>query len=148
VRFDDPNLVWSVGLVRSWRSQPGLTSLLVEGLTLAGKGTANAAAKIVALVGGMVAGADSISHVDVLRHGGMGHVFDDVRAPSTLGVFLRAAVHLRSCPPVRRRRRRAVGRSCRGDPQLPGADQWMFVEIDDTVRRTYGFAARITSCDV
>jgi hypothetical protein len=67
----------------------GLPALLVEGLTLAGKGTANAAVKITALIAGMVAGADSISDMDLLRHGGMGRVFDGVRAPSTLGTFLR-----------------------------------------------------------
>jgi hypothetical protein len=43
----------------------------------------------VALVAGMVAGADSISDMDLLRHGGMARLFCDVRAPSTLGTFLR-----------------------------------------------------------
>jgi hypothetical protein len=37
----------------------------------------------------MVAGADSIDDMDLLRHGGMGRLFTDVRAPSTLGTFLR-----------------------------------------------------------
>ena len=27
--------------------------------------------------------------MDLLRHGGMGRLFDEVRAPSTLGTFLR-----------------------------------------------------------
>jgi len=53
------------------------------------KGGANATAKILTLVAGMVAGADSISDMRVLRHGGMGRLFDGVRAPSTLGTFLR-----------------------------------------------------------
>ena len=34
-------------------------------------------------------GADSIDDMDVLRHGGMDRLFDQVRAPSTLGTFLR-----------------------------------------------------------
>ena len=38
----------------------------------------------------MVAGADSIDDMDVLRHGGMPRLFTGVRAPSTLGTFLRA----------------------------------------------------------
>jgi hypothetical protein len=38
----------------------------------------------------MLAGADSIDDLDVLRHGGMGRVFSEVRAPSTLGTFLRS----------------------------------------------------------
>lgn len=54
----------------------GLTTLLLDRLTLAGKGTANAAAKLAALIGGMVAGADAISDMDLLRRGGMGRVFD------------------------------------------------------------------------
>ena len=45
--------------------------------------------KVSALVAGMVAGADSIADMAVLRHGGMGRLFAGVRAPSTLGTFLR-----------------------------------------------------------
>ena len=37
----------------------------------------------------MVAGADWIADMDVLRHGGMGRLFTGVVAPSTLGTFLR-----------------------------------------------------------
>ena len=83
--FDDPNLVSGavLVLVMALAARCGLTALLVEGLTLAGKGTANAAGKITTLIAGMVAGADSISDMDLLRHGGMGRIFDGVRAPST-----------------------------------------------------------------
>jgi hypothetical protein len=41
-------------------------------------------------VAGMVAGANSINDMDLLRRGGMGRLFSGVRAPSTLGIFLRA----------------------------------------------------------
>ncbi|WP_157882437.1 hypothetical protein [Streptomyces silvensis] len=47
------------------------------------------------LVGGMAAGSDSvddlndIDDMDRLRHGAMGRLFSGVRAPSTLGSFLR-----------------------------------------------------------
>jgi len=41
------------------------------------------------VVGAMLAGADSIDDLDLLRHGGMGRLFAGVRAPSTLGTFLR-----------------------------------------------------------
>ena len=47
-------------------------------------------AKVATLVAGMVARADSIDNLDVLRHGGMGHLFGGVRAQSTIGMFLRA----------------------------------------------------------
>jgi Transposase DDE domain group 1 len=141
VRFDDPNLVSCAGLVpvMALAARCGLTALLVEGLTLAGKGTANAAAKITALIAGMVAGADSISDMDLLRHGGMGRVFDGVRAPSTLGTFLRRFTfgHVRQLDAV------AAGllaRLASATPLLPGAGQIVFVDIDDTVRQTYGYA--------
>ncbi|WP_187369666.1 hypothetical protein [Fodinicola acaciae] len=51
---------------------------------------ANPAGKIPAIVAGMVTGADCIDDLDVIRHGGMKHLFSDVYAPSTLGSFLRA----------------------------------------------------------
>jgi hypothetical protein len=140
-RFDDPNLVSCAGLVpvMALAARCGLTSLLADTLTPAGKGTANAAAKIQALIGGMVAGADSISDMDLLRHGGMGRVFDDVRAPSTLGTFLRAFTfgHVRQLDAVAAR---LLARLAAATPLLPGADRWMFLDIDDTVRQTYGYA--------
>lgn len=51
------------------------------------------AAKLMSLVGGMAAGADSIDDMDRLRHGAMGRLFSGVRAPSTLGSFLRSFTH-------------------------------------------------------
>jgi hypothetical protein len=56
---------------------------------VAGPAAANAAVKLPALVAGMGSGADSIDDMDLLRHGGMGRLFGAVRAPSTLGSFLR-----------------------------------------------------------
>jgi hypothetical protein len=46
VRFDDPNLVSCAGLVpiMALAARCGLSTLLTSGLTLVGKGTANAAA--------------------------------------------------------------------------------------------------------
>ena len=38
----------------------------------------------------MIAGADSIVDRVLLRHGAMGRLFDGVRAPSTLWIFLRS----------------------------------------------------------
>ena len=51
---------------------------------------ANAGLKVSSLVAGMVAGADSIDDMALLRHGGMGRVFTGAYAPSTLGSFLRS----------------------------------------------------------
>ena len=88
--FDEPNLIACAGLVPAvaLADRIGLRDLADEWLTVPGsRGTAGA--KVMSLVAGMLAGADSIDDMDLLRHGGMDKVFDDVRAPSTLGTFLR-----------------------------------------------------------
>ena len=68
----------------------GLSALAGEHLSVPGDKGANAGLKVASLVAGMVAGADSIDDMALLRHGGMGRVFDRAYAPSTLGSFLRA----------------------------------------------------------
>src|SRR6476661_351484 len=74
VRFDDSNLGSCGGLaaVLALAARCGLAGLVTERVRIAAKRGVNAAAKIVALVAGMVAGADSITDMDLLRHGGMG----------------------------------------------------------------------------
>jgi hypothetical protein len=140
-RFDDPNLVSCAGLVAvmALAARCGLAALLSERVRIAAKGGANATAKIVALVAGMVAGADSISDMDLLRHGAMGRLFDQVRAPSTLGTFLRLFTfgHVRQLDAVAAR---LLARLARTTPVLAGAEQVAFVDLDDTVRQTYGYA--------
>ena len=68
----------------------GLRELADDHLTVPTDKGANAGLKVASLVGGMVAGADSIEDMALLRHGGMGRVFARAYAPSTLGSFLRA----------------------------------------------------------
>src|SRR3954469_5572472 len=141
VRFDDPNLVSCAGLVpvMALAQRCGLARLLAERLTITAKGGANAALKVLAVVAGMVCGADSIDDMDLLRHGGMGRLFDGVRAPSTLGTFLRCFTfgHVRQLDAV------AAGllaRLAAATPVVPDVDQLVLVDIDDTVRQTYGYA--------
>ena len=90
--FDDPNLVSSAGLVpvMALADAAGLRTLTDERLTVATDKGANAGLKVASIVGGMLAGADSIDDMAVLRHGGMSKVFSFAYAPSTLGSFLRA----------------------------------------------------------
>src|SRR4051794_2221360 len=92
VVFDQPNLVSLAGLVPAvaLAGQAGLIGLADERLSVPGGAGVAAGLKVSALVSGMVAGADSIADMDMLRHGGMGRIFDGVRAPSTLGTFLRS----------------------------------------------------------
>ncbi len=141
MRFDDPNLVSCAGLVPvlALAERCGLATLLAERLTVAAKGGANAAAKVPALVAGMVSGADSIDDMDLLRHGGMGRLFAGVRAPSTLGTFLRAFTfgHVRQLDAVAAR---LLAGLAAATPLLPDAEQLVLVDVDDTVRQTYGYA--------
>jgi hypothetical protein len=92
VAFDDPNLVSSAGLVpvMALARRAGLTQLADQRLSVASDKGANAGLKVASLVAGMVAGADSIDDMALLRHGGMGRLFERAYAPSTLGSFLRA----------------------------------------------------------
>ncbi len=89
--FDEPSLVSSAGLVPvlSLADRAGLRALVDEQLTVPSDKGANAGSKVAALVAGMVAGADSIEDMGLLRHGGMGRLFTGLYAPSTLGSFLR-----------------------------------------------------------
>jgi predicted aminopeptidase len=87
----------------------------------------------------MVAGADSIDDMDLLRHGGMDRLFGGVRAPSTLGTFLRTFTfgHVRQLDSVATT---LLGELARRTPLLAGADQVAYVDVDDTVKATYGYA--------
>ncbi len=89
--FDDPSLVSCAGLapVLQLAERAGLQRLVAGHVHLAEPGGVNAHLKVPALVAGMVAGADSIDDMALLRHGGMSRLTSGVRAPSTLGTFLR-----------------------------------------------------------
>ncbi len=136
--FDDPNLVSCAGLVpvMALAESCGLAGLVVDKLSVPAP---NARLKVPALVAGMVAGADSIDDMDLLRHGGMERLFVGVRAPSTLGTFLRAFTfgHVRQLDSVAADL--LVGLADR-TPLLPAGEAIAFVDIDDTLRATYGYA--------
>ena len=139
--FDDPNLVSCAGLapVLALAERCSLHRLVADTLTVSGPAAANAAVKVPALVAGMVAGADSIDDMDLLRHGGMARLFGGVRAPSTLGSFLRTFRfgHVRQLDAV------AAGllaNLASHTPLLNDADQMVLVDVDDTVKATYGYA--------
>ena len=90
--FDDPNLVSRAGLVpvMALAQRCGLADLAGEHVTIASPAGVNPHLKVPCLVAGMAAGADSIDDMDILRHGAMTEVFGGIRAPSTLGSFLRS----------------------------------------------------------
>lgn len=139
--FDEPNLVSHAGLVpaMSLASRSGLIELADQHLTVSGGPGHAAGLKVSALVGGMIAGADSISDMTLLRHGAMPRLFSGVRAPSTLGTFLRAFRfgHVRQLDAVAARFLTGLTGNA---PLLPATTEVTFVDIDDTVRSTYGYA--------
>jgi hypothetical protein len=138
VAFDDPNLVLSAGLVPvlGLASRCGLHDAAAQSLSVP---SPNAAVKVSAVVAGMVAGADSIDDLDRLRHGGMGRLFGGIRAPSTLGTFLRAFTfgHVKQ---LNRVAAEVLVNLAGHTPVLRDADQLCFVDVDDTVKQTYGYA--------
>ena len=138
--FDDPNLIAFGGLpaVLTLAEQAGLHDLVDEHVTVPGTAGANASVKVTAIIAGMIAGADSISDLDVLRHGGMGRVFTGLRASTTLGTHLRGYRfgHVRQLDAVASR---LLVRLAQVSPILAGADRLVYVDVDDTVRETHGY---------
>jgi len=94
-RFDEDNLVSDAGLVLllGLAEQTRLPQIIAEKVSITAprirSGAANPAPKLLTVIAGMCAGADSSDDLDVLRAGGMPILCDGVYAPSTLGVLLR-----------------------------------------------------------
>jgi hypothetical protein len=139
--FDDPNLVSRAGLVpvMGLAERAGLLALAREYVIITRPCGVNAGAKIGCLIAGMAAGADRIDDMDVLRHGAMGELFDGIRAPSTLGPFLRSFIfgNVRQPEKVHRELLAALARRA---PLLPDADVLALVDADSMQRRMYGRA--------
>ena len=148
--FDDPNLVSSAGLVPALAlaESAGLRDLADEHLTVPTDKGANSGLKVASLVAGMVAGADSIDDMTLLRHGGMSRVFARAYAPSTLGSFLRAFTfgHVRQLDAVATRFLVALAGhiELRGDPASlvdPGSSAgYALLDVDDTIVEVHGYA--------
>lgn len=137
--FDDPNLVSTAGLVPALRlaESAGLYELL-ETLTVP---SPNAAVKTTSVLAGMVAGADSIDDLDLLRHGGTGRLFAGVRAPSTLGTFLRSFTHGHVQQLDKVNAALLAGLTDRLPALLAGDDETItFVDVDDTIGPVHGYA--------
>ena len=112
---------------------------------------ANAGLKVASLVAGMVAGADSIDDMALLRHGGMGRIFARAYAPSTSGSFLRAFTygHVRQLDAVASRFLVALAGLTRllGAPtsQATATDHgtspgYAVLDVDDTIVEVHGHA--------
>jgi hypothetical protein len=144
VAFDDPNLIADAGLVPvvALAEHVGLPRLVLDHVAIVdadNSAGANPDAKVMSLLAGMVAGADSIEDVDRLRQTGNRWVFAQMRAPSTLGTFLRAFTH-GHVQQLNRVLRESLVELARRVDLLPGADQIVFVDMDSTHRQVYGYA--------
>jgi Transposase DDE domain group 1 len=91
VSYDEPNLVSSAGLLPAavLTQKLGLAELVEARVHLAEHG-ANGGTKALSVIGSMLAGGDSIDDVALMHSGATPALFDQVRAPSTIGTWLRA----------------------------------------------------------
>jgi len=121
--------------------QAGLYGLARDLVHVPGHQGSNQEVKIATLVAGMVAGADSITDMDMLRHGGMGKLFGDTRAPSTLGSFLRRFTfgHARQVDALCSRFLVGLDRRCPFFGCRDAASPVM-VDLDDTIVEVFGAA--------
>jgi hypothetical protein len=140
VQFDDKRLISDAGLLlcATLADRLGIEELVNESVWLGRKvlGAALPGRKVMTLVHGMLAGADSIDDMNVLRAGStsliLGH---KTMAPSTLGTFLRAFTfgHVRQLDRVLDV---ALARAWAGGAG-PG-DLPLVIDIDSFVGEVYG----------
>lgn len=139
-KFDDRSVVAHGGLLPLWwlAEKVGFVDLAAERIKIPGPAGANPSAKLLSIVAGMAAGADSIDDLDVLRHGAMGRLFRGIRAPSTLGTFLRGfdighagALEALSALVLTRLAKQPEG-------LLPGVGQHAILDLDSKITPVYG----------
>jgi hypothetical protein len=141
VTFDEDNLVPDAGLLAPavLAQRLGIGGLMRQRVRLDRDrpGAANTDAKALTVLGAMLAGADSIEDVDVLRAGAAEKLFDDVRAPSTIGVWLRAFKwsNVRQLDAVCRETLKRAWAAGLGPRRLDGP---LTIDVDSTVCQAYG----------
>jgi hypothetical protein len=141
--FDERNLVSAAGLVpvMELAEQTGLSRLIREHVDLPStrvrSGAVNPAGKLTTIIAGMMCGADCIDDAKVLRAGGTPRVFDEVYAPSTVGILLREFTfgHANQLTAVAREHLIALAART---ALLPGTNERMFLDIDSLLRPVYG----------
>jgi len=146
--FDDEHLVSCAGLVpvMALAEQAGLSELIAERVTIdslastrVASAAVNPAGKLTSIIAGMVAGADCIDDLDVIRSGGMARLFTQVYAPATLGQFLREFTHGHTSQLASAARAHLVSLAEHTDV-LPGIEQRALIDIDSLLRPVYGHA--------
>ena len=141
IAFDDARLVANAGLILpiTLAHHLGLGELVDRHVDLGdAPGRANAGDKVLTLVASALAGGDCIDDADALRAGGTEQVLGcTVKAPSTLGTFLRSFRwgHARQLDRVSRE----VMARAWGAGAGPGNEP-LTIDLDSTVCETYGLA--------
>ena len=141
ILFDDHRLVANAGLLlpATLARHLGLRELVDHHLDLGGApGRANTGDKMLTLVASALAGGDCIDAADALRAGGtVGVPGCVVKAPSTLGTFLRSFRwgHVRQLDRVSRQLLARAWAAGAG----PG-DSPLTIDLDSTICETYGLA--------
>ena len=139
--FDDDRLVANAGLLlpAALTQHLGLQQLVDAHLDLgAAPGRANVGDKLLTLIASALAGGDCIDDADALRAGGTASVLGcAVKAPSTLGTFLRSFRwgHVRQLDRVTRELLARAWATGAG----PGAAPFT-IDLDSTICETYGLA--------
>ena len=141
ILFDDHRLVANAGLLlpATLARHLGLRELVDHHLDFGGApGRANTGDKMLTLVASALAGGDCIDDADALRAGGtVGVLGCVVKAPSTLGTFLRSFRwgHVRQLDRVSRQ---LLARAWAAGAR-PG-DSPLTIDLDSTICETYGLA--------
>ena len=141
IAFDDHRLVANAGLILpvTLAHHLGLGELVDQHVDLGDAvGRANAGDKTLTLVASALAGGDCSDDADALRAGGTERVLGCVvKAPSTLGTFLRSFQwgHARQLDRVTRKLLARAWAAGAG----PG-DEALTIDLDSTVCETYGLA--------
>ena len=141
IAFDDDRLVDHAGLLlpTTLAGRLGLRELADAHVDLGdAAGRANAGDKLLTLIASALAGGDCIDDADAMRAGGAGRVLGcTVKAPSTLGTFLRSFRwgHVRQLDRVSRE---LLARSWAAGAG-PG-DAPFTIDLDSTLCETYGLA--------
>ena len=145
--FDDDRLVADAGLLlpATLALHLGLKGLVERFLDLGrAAGRANVGDKLLTLVMSALAGGDCIDDADALRAGGTSRVLGfSVKAPSTLGTFLRSFRwgHVRQLDRVSRELLARAWAAGAG----PGAAPFT-IDLDSTICETYGLAKEGAPC--
>ena len=145
IAFDDHRLINNAGLLlpATLAQRVGLRELVDHHLDLGdAPGRANPGDKLMTLVASALAGGDCIDDADALRSGGTARVLGcTVKAPSTLGTFLRSFRwgHVRQLDRVSRELLARAWAAGAG----PG-DGPLTIDLDSTICETYGLTEIVT----